>query len=558
MSNYMPTSINYIQKLILKDLLINKYKLINTRFPPEPNGYLHIGHAKAIWLNFGIVETYKGICNLRFDDTNPTEEAIVYVKSIKKDIRWLGFKWNERTLYSSDYFDKLYMYAIGLIIKGLVYVDSLSQKDIKLYRGTLKRAGINSPYRNRDIKESLILYANMKDGKAFEGKACLRAKLTMSSPTISMRDPILYRVKYIKHYHTGNKWCIYPMYDFTHCISDAIEKITHSLCTLEFQDNKQLYSWLLANINIDIQPKQYEYSRLALEHNITSKRKLTILVKTHIVEDWNDPRIPTISGLRRKGYTGSSIREFCRCVNVTRQASNIELNVLEACIREELVVYTIRIMAVVNPIKLIIINISKTHIELIKITSHPTILEMGNRELVFSKELYIDKADFREVPHKQYKRLSLGKEVRLRNAYVIKADTIVKDIKKGLANIYCTYVPYTFNKAPIDNSPIYGVIHWVSSKGCIKAEFRIYDKLFNIKDPTASISFLNYISTKSLVIYIGLVEAYLLKISIGDRVQVEREGFFCVKAVCFSNITIILNRITTLNHSLRLPHIRTK
>lgn len=553
MNNNKPNTTNFIKKLIKKDLLLNKYKIINTRFPPEPNGHIHLGHAKAICLNFGIAETYKGVCNLRFDDTNPTEEAIEYVKSIKKNISWLGFKWNERAHYSSNYFDKLYSYAIDLIKKGLAYVENLSHNAIKLFRGTLKSPGKSSPYRNRNIKESLILFTKMKAGKANEGKACLRVKINMTSPNITMRDPILYRIKYIKHYHTGNKWCIYPMYDFTHCISDAIEKITHSLCTLEFQDNKQLYIWLLNNINFDIQPKQYEFSRLAIEYNITSKRKLNILVKGHIADGWKDPRILTLSGLRRKGYTAKSIREFCKRVNVTRQNSNIELNVLEACIREELNENTIRIMAVVNPIKIIIINIAKTHKELINIYNHPTKPELGNRELVFSKEIYIDKNDFRETPHKQYKRLALGKEVRLRNAYIIKAEAIEKDIKKEVTKIYCTYDSYTLNKKPLDNRHIKGVIHWVSSKDCIKAEFRIYDKLFNIKDPNASIGFLNNISTKSLVIYKGLIEAYILKAKLGESLQVEREGYFCVRGICYSKIIIVLNRIVTLKHSLRFP-----
>ncbi|PAV01659.1 glutamine--tRNA ligase, partial [Arsenophonus sp. ENCA] len=402
---------NFIRQIIEEDLATGKHTHVYTRFPPEPNGYLHIGHAKSICLNFGIAEDYQGQCNLRFDDTNPVKEDVEYVNSIQEDVKWLGFNWNGNVKYSSDYFDDLYQYAIELIKKGLAYVDELSPDAIREYRGTLKQPGKNSPYRDLTIEQNLQLFDKMRAGGFEEGKACLRAKIDMSSSFIVMRDPVLYRIKYAEHHQSGNKWCIYPMYDFTHCISDALEGITHSLCTLEFQDNRRLYDWVLDNITIDCHPRQYEFSRLNLAYTVMSKRKLNQLVAENRVENWDDPRMPTISGLRRRGYTAASIREFCRRIGVTKQDNTVEMAALESCIRDDLNENAPRAMAVLDPIKLVIENMSADE-QMLTMYNHPNKPEMGTRQVPFSPELYIDRADFREEANRQYKRLVLGKEVR--------------------------------------------------------------------------------------------------------------------------------------------------
>ena len=540
---------NFIRQIIDADLAAGKYKTTHTRFPPEPNGYLHIGHAKSICLNFGLAQDYQGKCNLRFDDTNPAKEDIEYVESIKEDVRWLGFEWDGEICYSSDYFDRLYEYAIELIEKGLAYIDELSADEIREYRGTLTQPGKNSPYRDRSVDENLVLFKQMKEGKFAEGKACLRAKIDMASPFIVMRDPVLYRIKFAEHHQTGNKWCIYPMYDFTHCISDAIENITHSLCTLEFQDNRRLYDWVLDNITIEARPHQYEFSRLNLEYAITSKRKLTLLVTEKIVDGWNDPRMPTVSGLRRRGYTPASIREFCRRIGVTKQENTVEMSTLEFCIREDLNENAPRAMAVLDPIKVIIENFSETIDEVLSMPNHPNRPELGNREVTFTREIYIDRADFREEANKNYKRLVLGKEVRLRNAYVIRADRVEKDAEGNIQTIYCTYDPATLNKNPEDGRKVKGVIHWVSAKFAKPAEIRLYDRLFNTPNPGSADDFLSTINPNSLLIKKGFVEPSLQYAEVGKAFQFEREGYFCLDSKYASDDNLVFNRTVGLRDS---------
>ncbi|CRL59763.1 Glutamine--tRNA ligase [Proteus penneri] len=535
---------NFIRQIIDEDLATGKHDSVHTRFPPEPNGYLHIGHAKSICLNFGIAKDYQGKCNLRFDDTNPVKEDIEYINSIQKDVQWLGFQWEGSIHYSSDYFDQLYQYAIELINKGLAYVDELSAEEIREYRGTLKEPGKNSPYRSRSVEENLALFEKMRAGGFEEGKACLRAKIDMASPFIVMRDPVLYRIKFAEHHQTGNKWCIYPMYDFTHCISDALENITHSLCTLEFQDNRRLYDWVLDNITIPCHPRQYEFSRLNLEYTVMSKRKLNQLVTENIVNGWDDPRMPTISGLRRRGYTAESIREFCQRIGVTKQENNVEMAALESCIRDDLNENAPRAMAVIDPVRLVIENMPEGE-EILTAPNHPNKPEMGTREVPFSREIYIDRADFKEEANRQYKRLVLGKEVRLRNAYVIKAERVEKDEQGEITTIYCTYDAETLNKDPADGRKVKGVIHWVSIPHAIPAEIRLYDRLFSVPNPAAEDDFLSTINPESLVIREGFVERSLKDAAIEKAYQFEREGYFCVDKLSTAD-KLVFNRTVGL------------
>ena len=517
---------NFITQIIDEDLASGKHKSVHTRFPPEPNGYLHIGHAKSICLNFGLAKEYNGLCNLRFDDTNPVKEDVEYVDSIKADVEWLGFKWEGEPRYASDYFDALYGYAIELIEKGLAYVDELSPDEMREYRGTLTEPGKNSPYRDRSVEENLALFERMKNGEFAEGTLSLRAKIDMASPFMVMRDPVLYRIKFASHHQTGDKWCIYPMYDFTHCISDAIERITHSLCTLEFQDNRRLYDWVLENISIERPlPHQYEFSRLNLEGTLTSKRKLLKLVNEGIVDGWNDPRMPTISGLRRRGYTPASLREFCRRIGVTKQDNVVEYSALEACIREDLNENAPRAMAVIDPVHVVIENFEGE--ETLTAPNHPNRPELGERQLPFTKELYIDRADFREEANKQYKRLVLGKEVRLRNAYVIKAERVEKDANGEITTIFCTYDPETLGKNPADGRKVKGVIHWVSAVHNHPAEFRLYERLFTVPNPGAAEEIESVLNPTSLVVKHGFVEQSLANAEPEKGYQFEREGYFC-------------------------------
>ena len=517
---------NFITQIIDEDLASGKHKSVHTRFPPEPNGYLHIGHAKSICLNFGLAKEYNGLCNLRFDDTNPVKEDVEYVDSIKADVEWLGFKWEGEPRYASDYFDALYGYAIELIEKGLAYVDELSPDEMREYRGTLTEPGKNSPYRDRSVEENLALFERMKNGEFAEGTLSLRAKIDMASPFMVMRDPVLYRIKFASHHQTGDKWCIYPMYDFTHCISDAIERITHSLCTLEFQDNRRLYDWVLENISIERPlPHQYEFSRLNLEGTLTSKRKLLKLVNDGIVDGWNDPRMPTISGLRRRGYTPASLREFCRRIGVTKQDNVVEYSALEVCIREDLNENAPRAMAVIDPVRVVIENFEGE--ETLTAPNHPNRPELGERQLPFTKELYIDRADFREEANKQYKRLVLGKEVRLRNAYVIKAERVEKDANGEITTIFCTYDPETLGKNPADGRKVKGVIHWVSAVHNHPAEFRLYERLFTVPNPGAADEIESVLNPTSLVVKHGFVEQSLANAEPEKGYQFEREGYFC-------------------------------
>ncbi|ARD39074.1 glutamine--tRNA ligase [Edwardsiella ictaluri] len=537
---------NFIRQIIDEDLASGKHTSVHTRFPPEPNGYLHIGHAKSICLNFGIARDYQGLCNLRFDDTNPVKEDIEYVESIKRDVQWLGFEWSGAVRYSSDYFDQLHQYALELIGKGLAYVDELSAEQIREYRGTLTSPGKNSPFRDRSVEENLALFEKMRLGEFAEGSACLRARIDMASPFIVMRDPVLYRIKFAEHHQTGNKWCIYPMYDFTHCISDALEGITHSLCTLEFQDNRRLYDWVLDNISIPCHPRQYEFSRLNLEYAIMSKRKLNLLVSEKIVEGWDDPRMPTISGLRRRGYSAAAVREFCRRIGVTKQDNNVEMAALESCIRDDLNENAPRAMAALDPVRLVIDNLAADSVQLLTMPNHPSKPEMGNREVPFARELYIDRADFREEANKQYKRLVLGKEVRLRNAYVIRAERVEKDADGEITTIYCSYDADTLSKDPADGRKVKGVIHWVSASHALPAEFRLYDRLFSVANPGAAEDFLSTINPESLVIRRGFVEPTLAAAVPEVTYQFEREGYFCADIRYSSAGHLVFNRTVGL------------
>ena len=517
---------NFITQIIDEDLASGKHQRVHTRFPPEPNGYLHIGHAKSICLNFGLAKEYNGLCNLRFDDTNPVKEDVEYVDSIKADVEWLGFKWEGEPRYASDYFDALYGYAIELIKKGLAYVDELSPEEMREYRGTLTEPGKNSPYRDRSVEENLSLFERMKNGEFAEGTLSLRAKIDMASPFMVMRDPVIYRIKFASHHQTGDKWCIYPMYDFTHCISDAIERITHSLCTLEFQDNRRLYDWVLENISIERPlPHQYEFSRLNLEGTLTSKRKLLKLVNEGIVDGWSDPRMPTISGLRRRGYTPASLREFCRRIGVTKQDNVVEYSALESCIRDDLNQNAPRAMAIIDPVRVVIENLEGE--EMLTAPNHPNRPELGERQLPFTKEIYIDRADFREEANKQYKRLVLGKEVRLRNAYVIKAERVEKDANGEITTIFCTYDPETLGKNPADGRKVKGVIHWVSAVHNHPAEFRLYERLFTVPNPGAEEDIESVLNPTSLVVKHGFVEQSLGNAEAEKGYQFEREGYFC-------------------------------
>lgn len=536
---------NFIRQIIDEDLASGKHKSVHTRFPPEPNGYLHIGHAKSICLNFGIARDYQGQCNLRFDDTNPVKEDIEYVESIKQDVQWLGFQWNGEICYSSDYFDKLHGYAIELIEKGLAYVDDLSAEQMREYRGTLTAPGKNSPFRDRSVEENLALFEKMKNGEFAEGTACLRAKIDMASPFMVMRDPVIYRIKFAHHHQTGDKWCIYPMYDFTHCISDALEGITHSICTLEFQDNRRLYDWVLDNITIDCHPRQYEFSRLNLEYTVMSKRKLNLLVTEKHVDGWDDPRMLTVSGLRRRGYTPASIREFCKRIGVTKQDNIVEMSMLEACIREDLNENAPRAMAVLHPVKVVIENLAAD--EVLTAPAHPSNAEMGTRELNFTREILIDEADFKEEANKQFKRLVLGKEVRLRNAYVIKAERVEKDADGKVTCIYCSYDPETLGKDPADGRKVKGVIHWVSATHSLPAEVRLYDRLFKVPNPGAEEDFEAALNPESLVIIEGArVEASLKDAKPEQAYQFEREGYFCADNKLSSPEHLVFNRTVAL------------
>ncbi|MDN3403682.1 glutamine--tRNA ligase [Pseudoalteromonas tetraodonis] len=518
---------NFIRTRIDEDLASGKHATTHTRFPPEPNGFLHIGHAKSICLNFGIAKDYNGLCNLRFDDTNPEKEDINYVNSIKEDVKWLGFNWDGEIKYSSNYFDLLYGYAVELINKGLAYVCFLTADQAREYRGTLKEPGKNSPYRETSPEENLALFEKMRNGEFKEGECVLRAKIDMASSFMVLRDPIIYRIRFANHHQTADKWCIYPMYDFTHCISDALEGITHSLCTLEFQDNRRLYDWVLDNISLECHPQQIEFSRLNLEYTIMSKRKLNDLVVNKHVEGWDDPRMPTIAGLRRRGYTPASVREFCQRIGITKQENMVEMGMLEACIRDDLNENAPRAMAVLDPVKIVIENYEADKVETLSVANHPNKEEMGRREVPFTREIFIEREDFREEANNKFKRLVLDKEVRLRGAYVIKAERVEKDDNGEITTIYCTYDPETLGKNPSDGRKVKGVIHWVSAPESVTAEVRLYDRLFSVPNPAAAEDFESTLNPDSLVVISNAKLEHSLANSVpAQGFQFERTGYF--------------------------------
>ena len=522
---------NFIFNQIEKDLDSGLHKVIQTRFPPEPNGYLHIGHAKSIFLNFGIAKNFNGKCNLRFDDTNPSKEDIEFVNSIKTDINWLGFKWHDKEKYSSDYFENFYKYAIELIKKDLAYVCFLSPEEIKQYRGSLTEPGKDSPYRKTSIEDNLRLFFQMKNGEFKENQCVLRAKIDMSSSFMCMRDPPLYRIRFENHHQTGNKWCIYPMYDFAHCISDAIEGITHSLCTLEFQDNRRLYDWILENLadfNKPNRPHQYEFSRLNLEYTVMSKRKLSILVKNKHVTGWDDPRMPTISGLRKRGYSPKALELFSDRVGISKIDSMTDIKILEDAVRDDLNDNAPRTMGVIDPIRVIIENYPIDSIETIKAPNHPQNEKMGSREIFFSREILIEREDFCEVaPNNKYKRLSIGKEVRLRNAYIIKALAFDTDFDGNITTVYAEYDSDTLGKNPSDGRKVKGVIHFVEASQAVQTEFRIYDRLFLTENPGKHDNFEELINPNSLVSTLGFCERNMIGAELYQSYQFERNGYFC-------------------------------
>lgn len=538
---------HFIQQIIEEDLASSKHSEIVTRFPPEPNGYLHIGHAKSIVLNFGLAKQYRGRCNLRFDDTNPAKEKGEFVDAIKHDVKWLGFEW-DGLYFSSDYFAPLYGFAIELIEKGLAYVCELSAEETREYRGTLTKAGSNSPSRDRSVEQNLDLFQRMRAGEFEDGSRVLRAKIDMAAGNMNLRDPVLYRIRSgLVHHQTGDAWCLYPMYDFTHPISDALEGITHSLCTLEFEDHRPLYDWVLDNITIVAHPRQIEFSRLNQEYTVMSKRKLTQLVDEGWVNGWDDPRMPTLAGLRRRGFTPASIRDFCGRIGVTKSDNSIEMGVLESCIREDLDQAAPRRMAVLNPLKVILTNYSELQEQVLSASSHPKYADMGRRQVPFTRELYIDRNDFLEVaPNKKFKRLVLGGEVRLRNAYVIRCDEVVKDDHGEILELICSYDSETLGKNP-EGRKVKGVIHWVSASQGVIAEVRLYDRLLASPQPTPEDWKENLNPNSLVVLSSAVVEPALADVAAGSQFQFEREGYFCRDSG--DNGRLVFNRVVTLRDS---------
>ena len=524
--------LDFIRAIVAEDVASGKHHgRVATRFPPEPNGYLHIGHAKSICLNFGVAEEYRGTCNLRFDDTNPTKEDVEYVDAIKEDVAWLGFTWNAER-YASDYFEQLYEYARILIRNGLAYVDSLSAEEIRKYRGTLTEPGRNSPYRDRPPQENLDLFERMRAGAFADGAHVLRAKIDMSSPNLNMRDPTLYRIRHATHHRTGDDWCIYPMYDFAHPLSDAIERITHSLCTLEFEDHRPLYDWLVDNVIEGDKPRQYEFARLNLNYTVTSKRKLLQLVEQRFVSGWDDPRMPTIAGLRRRGYTPESIRDFCTRVGVAKKENVIDVAQLEHAIREDLNRRAPRVMTVLRPLKVVITNYPPDRVEYVDVINNPEDASAGTRQVPFSRELFIERDDFMESPPKKFFRLSPGKEVRLRCAYFITCTDVIKDDRGEIVELRCTYDPATRGGDSPDGRRVKATLHWVSAAHAIPVEVRLYDRLFAAEDPgkaTEGQTFLDNLNPNSLEILRGcLAEPSVTGLASGTRLQFERLGYFCV------------------------------
>lgn len=549
---YIMRKIDFIREIIEEHIRTKRFNgRVATRFPPEPNGYLHIGHAKSLCLNFGIAEQYGGTCNLRMDDTDPSGESQEYVDAIIRDVKWLCFDWGDRIYYASDYYEKLYQYAIKLIKKGKAYVCDLSFDEIREYRGTLTEPGKESPYRNRSVEENLDLFQKMRAGEFDEGTRVLRAKIDMSSPNLLLRDPVIYRIKKVPHYRTGNKWCIYPIYDFAHCLSDSIEGITHSICTLEFENNRVLYDWFLNELEVECHPQQIEFARLNLSYTILSKRKLVELVEKGIVKGWDDPRMPTLAGMRRRGYTPEAIRNFCERIGVAKNESLVDISLLEHCVREDLNKKAKRVMAVLNPLRIVIDNYPEDKVEEIDCPYHPQMPELGSRKVVFSRILYIEKDDFMENPPKKYHRLAPNREVRLRYSYIIKCKNIIKDEKTGeVIEVHCTYDPESLNTSEADSRKVEGVIHWVSALHSKSAEVRIYDKLFKVPNPTGEdTEFLKHLNENSLVILKSCqVEPSLANAKPGDKFQFERLGYFCVDSDSTKN-NLVFNRTVTLRDS---------
>ncbi len=542
---------HFLRQIVQADLDAGKQAKIVTRFPPEPNGYLHIGHAKSICVNFGLAKEFGGDCHLRFDDTNPAKEDQEYIDAIKSDVHWLGFDWAGEVRYASAYFDQLYAWAVNLIEQGLAYVCDLTPEQAREYRGSLTEPGRNSPFRDRSVAENLDLFARMKAGEFKDGEKVLRAKIDMASPNMNLRDPILYRIRHAHHHQTGDAWCIYPSYDFTHGQSDALEGVTHSICTLEFEDHRPLYEWFLAKLPVPAQPRQYEFARLNLNYTITSKRKLKQLVDEAHVQGWDDPRMSTLSGYRRRGYTPAAIRNFCEMIGVTRSNGVVDVAMLEFAIREDLDQNAPRAMCVLKPLKVVITNYPEGQVENLELARHPK-QDLGLRQLPFARELYIDQGDYEENPPKGYKRLEPGGEVRLRGSYVIRADEAIKDADGNVVELRCSYDPDTLGKNP-EGRKVKGVIHWVPAEGSVECEVRLYDRLFRSAQPEKSEeggSFLDNINPDSLVVLKGCrAEPSLAQAQPEDRFQFEREGYFCVDLKDSAPGKPVFNRTVTLRDS---------
>lgn len=555
MKNENVMSNNFIHQFIDEDIAEGGTyygKKVHTRFPPEPNGYLHIGHAKAIFVDFGTAEKYNGLCNLRMDDTNPTKEDVEYVDAIKEDIKWLGFDWGDRFYYASEYFEEMYNYAVELIEKGLAYVCQLTAEEMRANRGDLQTPA-KSPYRDRPIEESLDLFKRMRAGEFEDGSMTLRAKIDLASGNFNMRDPALYRINRLKHHRTGNQWCIYPMYDFAHPIEDAMEGITHSLCTLEFEAHRPLYDWVIDNISAPCKPRQIEFARLGINNTVMSKRKLRQLVEENYVSGWDDPRMPTICGLRRRGYTPASIRSFTDQIGVAKVNSIVEYSFLEHCLRDDLNNTAVRAMAVLDPIKLIITNYPEDMTEEFEVENHPNYPEMGTRKVTFSNELYIESTDFMEEPIKKYQRLYPGNEVRIKSAYIVKCTGCKKDENGKVVEVYATYDPETRGGNTPDGRKVRGTIHWVNAKDYCDAEIRLYDNLFTVPDPdSGDKNFLDYINPESLVVLNNCkVEKSLANAKKEDRFQFMRQGYFCVDSKDSTKDNLVFNRAVGLKDSFK-------
>ncbi|TLY26204.1 MAG: glutamine--tRNA ligase/YqeY domain fusion protein [Nitrospirae bacterium] len=547
------TAGNFIREIVEHDLKSGKHRRVVTRFPPEPNGYLHIGHAKSICLNFGLALEHGGVCHLRFDDTNPSTESVEYAEAIQADVRWLGFDWGDRMFYASGYFEQLYEYAVELIQKGKAYVDSLSAEEIRQYRGTLTEPGKDSPYRNRSVEESLDLFARMRAGEFKDGAHVLRAKIDMASPNVNMRDPTMYRIRHVAHYRTADQWCIYPTYDYAHPISDALEGITHSLCTLEFEDHRPLYDWFLDNVSVPCHPQQIEFARLNLTHTIMSKRRLLELVGKGHVGGWDDPRLPTLKGLRRRGYTPEAIRAFCEHIGVQKRDGVVEMALLEHFIREDLNKRAPRVMAVLRPLRVVLENYPEGRVEEVEAVNNPEDPGMGTRKVPFSRVLYIERDDFREVPPKKFFRLAPGQEVRLRYAYIIKCVRVVKEARTGeIVELRCTYDPETRSGGPQAGRKVKGTIHWVSATHALDAEVRLYDHLFvkaDAGDVPEGQDYTVNLNPSSLERLRGVkVEPSLAGVQPGSRYQFERQGYFCVDPDSAAG-RLVFNRTVALRDS---------